>query len=184
LVPVKLLESVVTDDEHGKQIVEFTDLAKKIILKKIQLVADPDTRTGKGYYGWLCSYFTYDDLEQLRCVIQPRGVEMLSAGNWQFTSTLLNEQCFRYEYDNRGRLTMKKMPGAGTVYMIFDARDRLVMSQDSVMRAAHKWFYMGYDELNRAIASGLFSDTAHFNDVAYHRAAAANSTSFPSAGTY
>lgn len=79
---------------------------------------------GKGHTGWLCTYYIYDDLNQLRCVIQPHGVELISS-NWILTdATILAEQCFRYEYDERQRMIMKKVPGSGEVNMVYDARDR------------------------------------------------------------
>ncbi|MBK8952827.1 MAG: hypothetical protein IPM85_11655 [Chitinophagaceae bacterium] len=84
-------------------------------------------------------------------MIQPEGVKKLVQYNWNFSqvppaggvggSVLLAEQCFRYEYDARNRMIMKKVPGAGEVYMVYDSRDRLVMTQDASMRNASpaKW---------------------------------------------
>jgi hypothetical protein len=46
-------------------------------LKKQQLTSADDTGSGKGYYGWLCTYYVYDDFNNLRAVIQPKGVEAL-----------------------------------------------------------------------------------------------------------
>src|SRR5204863_2088959 len=106
-----------TLDENGKQVIEFKDKEGKVLLKKVQLTAAADTGTGKGYTGWLCTYYIYDNLNHLRCVIQPRGIEQLDSGSWSLTSTILAEQCFRYEYDYRGRMIMKKISGAGIVYM-------------------------------------------------------------------
>lgn len=63
----------ITVDENGKQVIEFKDKEGKVILKKVQLTAAADNGAGSGYSGWLCTYYIYDDLNQLRCVIQPRG---------------------------------------------------------------------------------------------------------------
>jgi RHS repeat-associated protein len=173
-----------TLDEHNKQVIEFKDKEGRVIIKKVQLTADADTGTGKGYYGWLCTYYIYDDLNQLRAVIQPKGVEALVAGSWSMTGTILDEQCFRYEYDGRGRMIVKKVPGAGTVYMIYDARDRMVMTQDSAMRAAHKWMYTLYDALNRPTTTGLITDNTYYSNAAYHRSQAEGSTAYPNTGSY
>src|SRR4030095_3342153 len=81
----------VTIDENNKQVIEFKDLQGKTILKKLQLTASSDTSSGKGHYGWLCTYYIYDDLNSLRCVIQPNAVETLRLGGWSLTSTLLAE---------------------------------------------------------------------------------------------
>lgn len=180
----KLFKSA-TQDEHNNQVIEFKDTEGKIILKKVQLTAVADTGIGKNHTGWLCTYYIYDDLGHLRAVIQPKGVELLADGNnWSPTSTILAEQCFRYEYDRFGRMIMKKVPGSGIVFMIYDARDRLVMTQDSLQRADHKWFYTIYDGLNRPNTTGLITDNTYYNDAAYHRSQAETSTSYPNVGSY
>ena len=105
-----LYKSVIVD-EQGKQVIEFKDKTGNVILKKAQLTATSDDGTGKGHAGWLCTYYLYDDLNNLRCVIQPRGVELI-ASNWVLTNaTILAEQCFRYEYDQRNRMIVKKGSG-------------------------------------------------------------------------
>ena len=43
---------------------------------------------------------------------------------------LINELCFCYEYDNRNRMFIKKVPDAGEVQMVYDVRDRLTMTGD------------------------------------------------------
>jgi RHS repeat-associated protein len=181
------LFKTVTVDEHGKQLILFKDKDGLVILKKVQFSAAADTGTGKGHVGWFCTYYIYDDLHQLRAVFQPVGVELLANNSWSTTALsgdILNEQCFRYEYDSKGRMIMKKIPASGTVYMVYDARDRLVMSQDSLLRAAHKWFYTQYDGLNRPITTGLITDNTYYNDASYHRSQAEGSTSYPNIASY
>lgn len=177
----------VTIDEHGKQVIEFKNTEGLVILKKVQLTAQADTGTGKGYTGWLSTYYVYDDLNNLRAVIQPKGVELLATNSWNInysSGVILNEQCFRYEYDAKRRMVMKKVPGAGRVWMVYDARDRLVLSQDSVMRAAHDWLYMRYDELNRPVATGKFTDNTNYNNLSYHANKADTSIKYPWPGIY
>lgn len=152
-----------TTDEHGKQVLEFKDKEGKVILKKVQLTASPDDGSGRDYTDWLCTYYIYDDLNNLRCVIQPEGVKWLAANSWQLTADLLTEQCFRYEYDKRNRMIMKKVPGAGEVYMVYDGRDRLVMTQDANLRGGspQKWLVTKYDALNRPIETGLWNNNGY-----------------------
>lgn len=174
------LNKTITTDEHGKQVIEFKDKEGLVVLKKVQLTAQPDTGLGKNHSGWLCTYYIYDQLNRLRGVIQPKGVELL-ANSWAMTSTILDEQCFRYEYDAKNRMTVKKVPGAGKVWMVYDKRDRLVMTQDSVMRSNNQWLYTQYDGLNRPVATGIFTDN---NNLSYHATRADTSSSYPTAGTY
>jgi RHS repeat-associated protein len=167
----------VTQDENDKQIIEFKDKDGKVVLKKVQLTAIADDGTGKDYTGWLSTYYIYDDLGQLRCVIQPQGVNTLAANGWDLnykSGILLNEQCFRYEYDGKGRMNMKKTPGGGAVYMVYDKNDRLTMTQDANMRnGTAKWLVTIYDDMNRPVKAGLWADG---NTRAYHENQAANTT--------
>lgn len=150
-----------TQDEHNKQVIEFKDKEGLVVLKKVQLSADADTGTGKNHTGWLCTYYIYDNLNQLRAVIQPKGVELLAANGWSMSyssGVILNEQCFRYEYDNRGRMIIKKVPGANMVEMVYDERDRLVMSRDGNMLANNQWLVTTYDQLNRPLMTMMYGN--------------------------
>ncbi len=156
----------VTIDENDKQVIEFKDREGKVVLKKVQLTANPDTSTGKGYSGWLCTYYIYDVYNQLRAVVQPKGVELLQANNWNINAlsgAILNEQCFRYEYNGRRLMNMKKVPGAGAVYMAYDGRDRLAFTQDSIMRAHDQWLATLYDGINRPITTGIVTYSSSLN---------------------
>jgi RHS repeat-associated protein len=175
--PAGELYKNITTDEHKKQVIEFKDKEGKVILKKVQLTATADDGTGSGYSGWLCTYYVYDDFNQLRAVFQPEAVKQFAAGSWQLTATQLTEQTFRYEYDQRNRMIVKKVPGAGEVYMVYDTRDRLVLTQDANMRTGTvKWMYTQYDELNRSVATGLWPSALTW---AQHSATANTSTSYP-----
>lgn len=190
IYPAGELYKTVTVDEHNKQVVEFKDKEGKVILKKVQLTAVSDDGTGKNYTGWLNTYYIYDDLGNLRCVIQPEGVKWLLSHSWNFSYPIegpnaLAEQCFRYEYDSRNRMIMKKVPGADPVYMVYDQRDRLVMTQDGNMRnGTVKWMVTLYDDLNRPVQTGLWTDA---NTRSYHATQAAGSgsnfTPYPFAAT-
>jgi RHS repeat-associated protein len=178
-----LLKNVI-EDEKGKQVIEFKDKEGKVILKKVQLLDDvngnavKDDGTGRGYNGWLCTYYVYDILGQLRCVIQPKAVEDLARPtvNWQLSTGMLDELCFRYEYDARGRVIRKKVPGSAIEYMIYDIRDRLVMMQNGNMRLLGKWMVTKYDDLNRSKETGIWTDNTAFTT---HLANAYTSTSYP-----
>ncbi|WP_207622383.1 DUF6443 domain-containing protein [Niastella koreensis] len=177
----------VTVDEKGKQVIEFKDKEGQLILKKVQNTASADDGSGRDHSGWLCSYFIYDDLKQLRAVVQPKGVELLAGNSWDpnaLGGSILNEQCFRYEYDVRKRMIMKKVPGAGIVQMVYDGRDRLVMSQDANMRLNKEWLVTRYDEQNRPVAVVKIVDPVYFDNAAYHRTTVGVSISYPDVSLY
>lgn len=180
IYPAGELFKNVTEDEHNKQIIEFIDKEGKIILKKVQLTAIPDNGTGAGYPRWLCTYYIYDELSNLRCVVQPEGVKWLFDNNWDISNIgILSEQCFRYEYDSRNRIIRKKIPGAGDVLMVYDARDRLVMAQDANLRNNNTWLVTKYDELNRPIETWNWKSNIAFST---HLSNAYNSTNYPNNG--
>lgn len=175
--PGQLIKTV-TYDEHGNQTIEYKNKEGLAVLKKTQKGA----LQANTLANWLYTYYVYDDMSRLRLVIQPKGVEALAANHWNMTSTIRNELCFRYEYDNRGRMIVKKIPGAGEEWMVYDARDRIVLTQDANLRGENKWLYKQYDNLNRLIATGLWNNSSN---RATHQAAAASSTSYPTlSGTY
>ena len=149
----------VTTDEQNHQTVEYKDQQGKVILKKVQLSGTP----GTAHIGWLCTYYIYDDLDNLRFVLQPRAVELVNttSGNWSVSQSIADELGFRYEYDERKRMIIKKVPGAGEVWMIYDSRDRLVLSQDAHVRATNQWLFTKYDNQNRPVMTGLYTDATH-----------------------
>ncbi len=182
IYPAGTLYKNIITDEAGHQLIEYKDKDGNVVLRKVQFTAAVDAGTGSGHAGWLCTYNIFDVLGLLRCMIQPQGVQtMNAAGNWTLTTTLLNEQCFRYEYDQRNRMIMKKVPGAGEVYMAYDARDRLVMNQDANLRAANTWIATKYDNLNRSDTTWFYNTTASFASIL--SAAADTSNYIPAAPT-
>jgi hypothetical protein len=179
-----LLQKSSMTDENGNQVIEFMDKQGQLILRKMQDTALTDTGAGKEHSGWLCTYYIYDNLNRLRAVIQPQGVKILAKSSWTLNTPLLNEQCFRYEYDEKGRLIVKKVPGAGEVYMVYDTRDRLVLVQDANLRGINKWMATLYDELNRPIQTGLLLNTVTLfgfsnRTFAQHRSTADTSSNYP-----
>lgn len=152
----------VTKDEEGRAVVEYKDKEGRVILKKVQIGATiPTNYSGYGSNVWLSTYYIYDELGQLRFVIPPKAVEYLNGNGWSFVGTngqkVVQELCFRYEYDSRGRMTAKKVPGADWVYMIYDTRDRLVATQDGNMRGRNHWLITCYDGLNRPVLTGMWT---------------------------
>ncbi|HEY0065716.1 MAG TPA: DUF6443 domain-containing protein [Flavisolibacter sp.] len=168
----------VDKDENGRQKVSYTDRQGNVVLEKRQQAATP----GAHHTGWICTYFVYDDLDQLRAVIQPKAVEeMANAKNWVLDSARLGQFVFRYEYDGRGRTIMKKIPGSDPVYMVYDARDRQVMLQDGQLRLQNKWLVTVFDQMNRPVKTGLLANNfdGTSKTFAQHQTAAAASTAYP-----
>ncbi|HWI93254.1 MAG TPA: DUF6443 domain-containing protein [Flavisolibacter sp.] len=144
----------VTTDENGKQVIEYKDKEGKVVLKKVQLSDTP----GTAHVGWLCTYYVYDDLGNLRFVLQPKAVETIMS-TWTISDPVRDELCFYYGYDARNRMTTKKVPGSGEVWMIYDSRDRLAYSQDANMRIKNWWLTTVYDALNRQVLTAMMTNS-------------------------
>ncbi len=173
------LQKTTAINEHGKQVVEFKDKEGNVVLKSVQVANDVANIPPSGGQGaWLCTYYVYDDFNQLRFVLSPKATQAYLAGT--AITTLADGLCYRYEYDSRHRMIIKKVPDAAEVYMVYDARDRLVMMQDGNLRATNKWLVTVYDVLNRPMQTGLLTNTTAF---ATHQTNAASSTAYPSITT-
>lgn len=174
------LYKTITIDESNKQVIEFKDKNERIILRKIQIGNTGDDGTGIGHQGWMCTYYVYDHLGNLRCIIQPEAVERMSNPqneNWDL-SPYLDGFCFRYEFDGYDRMIMKKLPGAHSTFMVYDNRDRLVMTQDGNMRSSanKKWVVKKYDALNRNVETGIWETNTSFIT---HLSSASSSSTYP-----
>lgn len=146
-------------DSKGNLVIIYTDNSGQVILKKVEV----NKTHANPYDGWMCTYFVYDDRGLVRFTLQPEAVNYLQGHSWSFSgTTILDDLCFRYEYDDRGRLTLKKSPGAQPLYSVYDNRDRLVFQQDGNQRtpAAHEWTAILYDELDRPVLNTLYESTA------------------------
>ncbi|GAA4930331.1 DUF6443 domain-containing protein [Mucilaginibacter defluvii] len=178
------LDRLITVDENGKRVVEYKDKSGLVVLKKIE-VSQNSAAVLTSHTGWLCTYYLYDALNRLRFVFPPKATEWLVTNNWPVLSTtaaltMMSELCFRYDYDYRSRMSVKKVPGAGEVYMVYDQRDRLVMMQDANLRLQSKWMVTLYDVLNRPLATGLVNNsTVNSYSFAQHATAANTSSAYP-----
>lgn len=153
--PAGKLYKTITTDEANHQIAEYKDGEQRVILKKVQLAATP----GADHTGWLCTYYVYDDFNHLRFVLQPKAVELINS-TWSVTQDIADDLCFRYEYDNRHRMIIKKIPGADEVWMVYDNRDRMVYTQDGNMRSKNWWLTTLYDNFNRPVQTGMLTYNA------------------------
>lgn len=182
--PGQLIKNV-SINENGSKVIDFVDKEGRTVLKRVQLTGD-DNGLGASGNGWSNTVYIYDDFGSLRCVIQPLGYEKLGAlvpGQTVSDQTIVNELCFQYAYDFKNRMIAKKVPGAGDVLMVYDYWDRLVMVQDANMRNTNQWQVTKYDDLGRAVETGLWISLVSFDT--HSSAARATNGIYPSiSGTY
>ncbi len=147
-------------DEDGNLTIEYTNQQGQTILKKSHV----------GDSTWAETYYVYDIYGNLSAVIPPEATSRLTSDFYQAEAdrtAFLNLWAFLYEYDDRNRMVIKKVPGADTIHMVYDRWDRLVLTQDGNQRANGQWLFTKYDELNRPIMTGIMNGA----DVSTERAA-------------
>jgi RHS repeat-associated protein len=153
-----------TKDENGNEIIEYIDKDGRTILRRVQVVSGTSAINDTNYAS---TYYIYDDFGNLVCVVPPEAVRQITASGSTayFDQTdavkdaFLKRWAFRYVFDGRKRTVQKQVPGAEAVYMVYDDRDRLVLTQDGNQRVNKQWTFTKYDELNRPIATGIKDTT-------------------------
>lgn len=144
------LSTTSSTDENGNLSVEFKDKNGRVVCNAVQVVK----AVGATAAVWQKTYYVYDDLSQLRLVLQP---EYQREAN-------LSKYAFKYTYNGRGLMDSKYVPGGGTTLMTYDSQDRLIESKDG----NNKITYFKYDDLNRVIETGEKSGTSYLPLVKTH----------------
>jgi len=112
----------------------------------------------------LSTYYVYDERGSLSFVLPPGASPDATATISQAT---IDNICYQYRYDGRGRLTQKKVPGKGWEFMIYNTLDQVIGTQDSVqrMKAPQEWTVTKYDAMGRPVITGIFQHTGSTGGV-------------------
>jgi RHS repeat-associated protein len=115
---------------------------------------------------WLDTYHVYDQAGNLSFVFPPEATNRIFQSSSEYhgktaaqQQTFIDTWAYQYKYDNYGRLTDKRIPGAGWIYMLYDRWDRLVLLQDANQRLSNQWTFTKYDVHNRVIMTGITTGT-------------------------
>lgn len=140
----------------------FTDKDGRVVLK---MVADSTYTYGSGVpqvgKGFQSTYYVYDEKGQLRYTLPPKAVQLIETNGWVVSSTVRDNLCFQYRYDDRGRLSAQRFPGEGDfTYMIYDPKQRVVMVQTPNDKAKSQYQVTYYDKHNRVTATALYANAA------------------------
>ncbi|QMU66530.1 MAG: hypothetical protein GKR88_21055 [Flavobacteriaceae bacterium] len=143
---------------------EFKDKSGQVLLKRtyisVDLNDDGDTTDSGESAVAHDTYYIYDDYGNLTYVLPPK-IEGTTSGISDILSKL-DELGYQYTYDHRNRLVAKKIPGKGWEYIIYDALDRPVLTQDALQRAQKKWLFTKYDIHSRVAYTGVYT---HSNTI-------------------
>ncbi|MBT1685805.1 DUF6443 domain-containing protein [Dawidia soli] len=152
-------------DENGFESIVYSNKDRQVVLRRKQLIAGATVINDTNYAS---TYYIYDAFDNLVAVIQPEGVARLATEYYQSGATdatkesFLQKWAFRYSYDARRRMTKKQVPGALPAYLVYDNRDRVVLTQDGNLRLdgvtnLNKWLFSKYDAFNRVVLTGIYT---------------------------
>ncbi|MEL6699342.1 MAG: DUF6443 domain-containing protein, partial [Bacteroidota bacterium] len=147
----KLLLSITTD-ENGIVSKTYMDKLGRTLLSQVQTTAGCNTYATTAY--------GYDLYGMVKYAVQPEGWQLINQSNSNFNQTILDKYAFQYVYDAKGRMTQKKVPGADWTYMVYDFRDRLVLTQEGAQRIRNEWSFNIYDIMNRPIMTGIYQSSS------------------------
>lgn len=156
----------ITSDENGSTVREYLNKLGQTVLKKVQTTFGAVNLNSIN--DWALTYYVYDEIGNLRYVFQPELSKVVHNGpdSYVVTSSDLNALSFQYKYDLRGRMIEKRVPGADVSYMVYDSRDRLVMTQDGNMRkdaagnlTRKEWMITKYDNFDRPVLTAMYTHT-------------------------
>ena len=120
-------------DEDGVTVREFTDLRGLVVRKVI---------------GSAATDFVYDGYGCLRYVLPP-GLSI--KGTMSRSDDCMERLAYWYDYDDRGRLIAKKLPGAAVAEYRYDPAGRIVAERDGRL-VGDTWHLFAYDCCGRQVA--------------------------------
>lgn len=129
-----MLSCVEMLDEDGIRVQTFTDQQGRTVLERRGSTGDTSD-----------TYYVYNDLSQLVYVLTPEYQ--------QNASTSLYAYC--YEYNARGLISSRKLPGCQVVTMEYDTAVRLIRMQDGLLRASSQYRVYTYDGLSRQVSQSI-----------------------------
>jgi RHS repeat-associated protein len=156
--PANSLSVVQGTEEQGNQALSFTDLAGKVILKRriVNEIINGVTETN------IDTYYGYNNAGIISFTIPPKATATMRAnGSWNLNQPDVAKLLFSYNYDDRGRLIEKTVPGAAAMCIVYDPLDRPVLMQDGRLRNNNQWNYIKYDVKGRAISQGIYTNSTY-----------------------
>ncbi|MCT4640581.1 MAG: DUF6443 domain-containing protein [Bacteroidales bacterium] len=182
--PSTMFVSTVQDENNGGVTREYKNKMGQVVLKRniLRGLENADT------------YYVYDDYGLLRYILSPKAMKQINDAfadhypdiDMSSTDSFIKDLCYYYSYDELGRMVTKQLPGAEPIYMVYDKRDRLVLTQDGEQRKNNKWLYTKYDRFNRPVQTGVYTATSELSQDQMRSEVEANSNMYEDCnnGTY
>lgn len=150
-----------TYDDVGAVVTAFKDKDGRLICRTVR---QEDQNQG-GAIATISgtTYYVYNTLGNLVCVMPPKAT---AASVASVSPTVFDNLCFRYQYDDKGRLAGQRFPGeADFTEFVYDLKDRLVLTRTPNDMAANVWKVTFYDRNGRSKATSVVSNPASRQDL-------------------
>jgi RHS repeat-associated protein len=159
-------ENWVPADGDNNTIQEFKNNEGQLILKRtfaVSMVGGVATNTTHD------TYYIYDQFGNLTYIIPP-----VVNTTVPLTTTVLNNLCYQYKYDDRNRLAEKRIPSKDWEFFVYDKLNRPVASGPSYAPFTNLqtvpqtvppaapilgWMIVKYDVFNRPVYTGWMQST-------------------------
>ncbi len=125
-----------TVDEDGHTVQTFTDMRG---LKVMERYGRPGS--------WLQTRYVYDGYGDLRYVLPPKLPDSKLSDCRE-----MHELAYSYDYDFRGNIVRRKLPGRKAIVYKYDSGGRLAAEQDG--NTAPDWTVYLYDKFGREVMAG------------------------------
>ncbi|WP_129020663.1 glycoside hydrolase family protein [Edaphocola flava] len=104
------------------------------------------------------TYYVYDAMGRLRYVLPPKAVEAMEAASGTVSQAIVDELCFSYKYDAKGRQYETHKPGEGRTELVYNRKGQVIMRRSTTEATSDLWEVIFYDRAGRVLATGLFTD--------------------------
>lgn len=139
--PARRLYKTRVEDEDGHVTEEFKNYAGNVILQRMYLTETSFADT----------YYVYDELERLVCVLPPLAVGNTDAApDSRLPADFLAEYAYTYTYDGRDNIASKHIPGCVTETYAYNGSNQPVWKTYSYAGGTENTLYE-YDGLNRIV---------------------------------
>ncbi|WP_197027659.1 DUF6443 domain-containing protein [Prevotella sp. 10(H)] len=128
-------------DEDDNITYEFKDKLGQVVLTRQINGSAHDT------------YYVYDDFGNLSYVLPPLAADTINKVGVK--GELIELLGYLYKYDNRNRCVIKKLPGADSIFYVYDKADRLIFTQDGEQRLKGEWAFSIPDAFGRPVLTGI-----------------------------
>ncbi|KAB1230975.1 RHS repeat-associated core domain-containing protein [Chryseobacterium viscerum] len=152
----QLYKNTVTDEDTNKTI-EFKNGRGQTLLVRKVISSSENADT----------YYVYNEYDQLAFVIPP-----LASATPTVSASAMEHLCYQYKYDGRNRLVEKKLPGKGLEQIVYNKKDQIILSRDTVLKngianfsADQSWMFTKYDRFGRVVYTGIARDTNPRNTI-------------------